>query len=581
MILNVDYLRTDPSGILIYRRKFPRELVRHIPGRSLSGSGRVEFKKSIRAKSLNDPGAMDRYRSVQEEFQRIVEEAQRLVTRSYDALDDQIVEFLAQSYRRDLLKDDDDRLWKRPFDHATYETRGSPEEVYEECREMLEEHDAVGLVRYWKEWACTFARAKGYLVDQSDVGIVDLSRALAEAACEVWLALDRRMDKRDAPTPAKPQPPDRDGSPSASFPTLQAVADGVMASKMSNVGQSTLEAWSTALRFFREVHGTPQVNLIDRRMVAAWLDLLSQKPVRVPKESRAMALPELIAAYDGDEDVDRLSRKTLRGHLAALATIWTKAEERGVIEGIVNPFKARKDLAGGDTDQGAEFTMAELQAIFDLPVFTKRERPTRGRGDASYWMPLLLLWTGVRPEEAAQLLVSDFEQDAERGHWLMTVTDEGEHPVKGKRSLKTERHGPTGRRTFVVPAALQELGLIRYVERLRAQGELALFPLLTLKNKKRGHLYPSVAEWWGEYIRSHGVELQGRGRRPYRDFRQTWATAAREAGIPEEAMSYLMGHSNKRGPQTRSYGKNDAHGWRMADVAYPKLDFSRLLPWQP
>src|SRR3546814_13147439 len=63
---------------------------------------------------------------------------------------------------------------------------------------------------------------------------------------------------------------------------------------------------------------------------------------------------------------------------------------------------------------GRDFSVAELQTIFSLPVFTRGERPPHGRGEASYWLPLLLLWTGGRPEEIAQLMVSDFFNDEDR-----------------------------------------------------------------------------------------------------------------------------------------------------------------------
>lgn len=585
MIMDIEHLRTDANGILVYRRKFPRALVPHIPSRSPTGRGRVELKVSLRAKSLSTPGATERLRAAQAEFDAIVEVARRRANHSYDVLTDALVDFLAQTYKHDLLDGDDAIRWGRRPAPATYASRGAPEEVYDDCREMLEDYDASGLVAYWRDWACDFALAEGYVIDPHGLRLPHLCRALAQAACETWLSIDRRIDGKTADTPQKPTSPDKPDTTrimsAADQITLSAIAEELMTSKVSPLGQSTIQSWSTALRFFSEVHGNPPVNSIDRRMVSEWLELLAQRPAAVPKAGRNLTLAELAARHEGDEEITRVSRKTLRGHLASLATIWNKAVDRGIIvEDRANPFKARKELAGGDIDQGPEFTMSELKALFDLPVFATGDRPTRGRGDACYWMPLLLLWTGIRPEEAAQLMVTDFEQDDDTGTWLLTITDEGMHPVKGARNLKTDRHGTSGRRTFAVPQELKRLGLIDYVTHLRAEGELALFPLLTVKNK-RGHLYSSVSEWWGQYIREQGVVLEGHGRRPYRDFRQTWATAAREAGIPEEAMSYLMGHSNKRGPQTRKYGQKHAHGLRMVDVAYPKLDLSRVKPWRP
>jgi integrase len=191
---------------------------------------------------------------------------------------------------------------------------------------------------------------------------------------------------------------------------------------------------------------------------------------------------------------------------------------------------------------------------------------------------LFLLSTGARPEEIAQLLVSDFSHDEQAGCWMMTITDKGDHPVKGKRTLKSSD------RTFSIPPLLLELGLADYLARLRAEGETALFPRLSVKNKSLGYLIPSIGEWWSAYLRDQGLELTkvpGKTRRPLRDFRPTWTTAARESGVPEEAISYLMGHSNARAVTTSRYGSREAYGQFMERIAFNGLDMSMVRRWAP
>lgn len=577
--------RDRKSGFLSYRRRFPLELVPHIPSKSPTGRGRTELKVSLGSASAGDAEARKRYEQADQEFERIVARARRMASRSYDQLDAPLIAFMSETYRHDLLLDDENMRWSTPQAKPTYVTRGDPEEVYEDCRPLLETYDGEGLAEYWGDWACDFADALGYLVSRSDPQFTALAKALGEAACEVWLAVDKRIDDHSVATPASPTRPVQSITTSKSVRSaghiFQFVADTIMQSALEPIGPSTISSWSTALRFWREVHGTPAVNTIDRLMVTEWLELLRQRPAKLDKPERKLPLREVIERYEERSEVERVSLKTLRGHLASLATIWNKAQERGLIDdGLANPFKARKALAGGSQKRGPEFTIDELQAIFDLPIFSSGERPVRGRGEACYWLPLLLLWTGARPEEIAQLLVSDFAQDEGTNEWAMTITDEGVHPVKGKRSLKTERKGDSGRRTFQVPAPLIELGLLDYLDHLRREGQEALFPRLTVKNK-RGLLIPSIADWWAPYIREKGVVLLGVARRPLRDFRQSWATAARRSEIPEDAMSYLMGHSNSQAPMTRRYGKLDANGRWMAKVDYPGLDLSRVRRWVP
>jgi hypothetical protein len=42
------------------------------------------------------------------------------------------------------------------------------------------------------------------------------------------------------------------------------------------------------------------------------------------------------------------------------------------------------------------FTTSELQTLFGSSVFTEGTRPTGGKGEAAFWLPLLGLFTGAR-----------------------------------------------------------------------------------------------------------------------------------------------------------------------------------------
>jgi len=69
-----------------------------------------------------------------------------------------------------------------------------------------------------------------------------------------------------------------------------------------------------------------------------------------------------------------------------------------------------------------------------------------------------------------------------------------------------------------------------------------------------------------------------------REFRHTFATAARESRIPEAAIGYLMGHSTTGDNQprmTRRYGKLSPHA-SWIDEYRPLIDVMGLVtPWRP
>ncbi len=92
------------------------------------------------------------------------------------------------------------------------------------------------------------------------------------------------------------------------------MAQTILDSPRQSVSASTRESSATALRFFRETHGSPTPAKITRDMVNEWLDLLAQRPARLPATQRALPLRDLVDLYQGQDDVKRLTAKTYDGH---------------------------------------------------------------------------------------------------------------------------------------------------------------------------------------------------------------------------------------------------------------------------
>jgi hypothetical protein len=139
----------------------------------------------------------------------------------------------------------------------------------------------------------------------------------------------------------------------------------------------------------------------------------------------------------------------------------------------------------------------------------------------------------------------------------------------------------SGQRTFPVPQALLDLGLVDYVEHLQANGQNALFPLLRRKGKRTG-IYASFGEWFCEYLDEKGVVPRGVGRQPVRELRHTWTTAARASRMPREAMEYIQGHKPPGGGSAHEgYGERDDLG-NWIDQFKLKVDIVGMVPrWTP
>lgn len=592
------------TGRLSYRRVYPVELRPFIPKQPR------ELKRSLGAKSLQDREAALRYALINDEFERNVRAARLKSEGGTRPLTGSDVEFLARTHAHRLRKcltdthfdqTDAAREWLgasawrfAPFgfmDDAGAEQAGR-EKVWtnaERIREAL-----PSLLRHWQMLRADGDRAGiieaegqsaedllGEFALRTDLAgplFFDFCHALLRAdiaAAGQLMAL--ATDGRDIEQIEAPQAPLPGGSelsvavsPKAQE-TMSSLGEHLMEQRVDPVGPSTKQSWHTALRFWREVNGDLSCDGITRRKVNDWLELLSQRPVGIPRKLDALALPALLERFEGDAAVRRMSQKTLKQHVSSLSTIWNKAERRGYIEGMTNPFVGH-DIQVKHTAGGNPLTINELNAIFRLPVFSRGERPVRGRGEASYWIPLLALFTGARPGEIAQLVVADFKQDAD-GHWWMQYTDEGEHPAIGKRRLKTSRHG-TGQRHFPVPKTLIDLGLGDYLGWLVGEGESALFPLLTKTTKG---LHEPWSRWWGLYLREHGAIADGK--RQTREFRHSFITGLRAGGVSDEAISYLAGHSVQGRNTTRRYGDRDPYAAEIGRLRFDGLDLTNVRPW--
>jgi integrase len=571
-------LKNPTTGRLSYRRPYPLELRPHIPGNA------VELKRSLRAKRIEDPGAWSLYQAAHAEYEAIVAKSRKVLEGRFDTLDPPKIVHLAAIFEHERLAAND--AMRRTGNMRGLELQ---ENGYEEWLSEFHGWQRSGnlgeIVEYWESEAGRLLASQNIDLDPADPDrLDDLCYALNTAAIRVGTeCLARLKGKGTIDTPETPQrPPEGLVEAPAARPSslpFDALSRAYMDNKRMAVSASTKESIRTALRYLEEVHSKPTPEAITRSAVAQWLDLMSQRPASLPRDERGLPLPLLASRYRDSAAIPRMSAATQEKYCGALSKCWAQLQNRGEIPAnITNPFRGHSITALARPAAPSGLTVAEMQAIFNTPIFTAGERPKGGRGEASYWIPLILLWTGARPEEVAQLLVTDIYQDDSTSNWLIRFTDEGQHPTKPLQALKTSRYG-TGRRAIPVPKTLLDLGLIGYVKHLKAAGETALFPKLTLKNKQRGDLFACFGAWWPGYISKAGVRLNGK--RPAREFRHCWTTAARACEVPKDAREYIQGHSADKGSTNDHYGDREPLGEHIHNVTFKGLDLSRVLPWEP
>lgn len=191
--------------------------------------------------------------------------------------------------------------------------------------------------------------------------------------------------------------------------------------------------------------------------------------------------------------------------------------------------------------------------------------------DHRYWVPLVMLYSGARPAEIAQLAISDVRQD--HGHWIMDITetsdDDDDESVK---SVKTEG----SRRVVPVHKELVKLGFLDYHAEMKKAGQSRLFPLA--ERNSRGQMIADYSREFGRYLTRIGLK-KGRGVSLY-SFRHGAFDALRRAGYMDEQFNFIFGHvsGNKvtRGYGVLAQGMIEHRVELINAIAYPDLKLDHL-----
>lgn len=307
---------------------------------------------------------------------------------------------------------------------------------------------------------------------------------------------------------------------------------------------SLAEAKSILTRFV-EMFGDLPVTSITRSTALEYRAKLTASPLQMPGASKLTA-NELIARAQA-EGLPTLSAATIRNRLRTVGAILGFAVRMGWIQ--ENPIaesgvaKAAGAAAGKSkgTRRRKDYTADELGTIFRSPLFTAEGwRPVRkDYGQALYWLPILMYYTGARREELCQLRASDVQTD--EGIAFLSILGLADDDDDG-RTVKTE----SSRRRVPLHPDLLALGFMDYHKSLPSNGQL--FP--SLQRDPRGYYGRNIGKTWRSHLQDV-VALESSAM-PSHGFRHTFKTLSRQVGIPEDVHDAITGHSD--GSVSREYG---------------------------
>lgn len=564
----VDFVKPDkPSGILIYRRRFPQELVPFIPRADGSGMGRKELRVSLLSGNMDDPGVSDRWLGARAEYDRIVAGAEKAASvankrasGTFDTLTAPDIAYLAEVFRQERLEADDQARWSseerglfkdvtaqlatagvgavspwagREGSRWASKTREAVEASLADCQVMRANGDLDAIIDYWRVDAVELAEANGSVIDPSDAeGLSFFCRALNEVQITTAKELLARLDGKEYPeTPPEPKKPQAVVQPQGvlllelfdGYATAQAISPGVR------------KEWRNYIAIFTEFLGHGDALRVTRDDVAAWRDHLIKTPGRYGKERKPVTVRDK--------------------YLTALkGTLNWAVEERLVPANVAAEVVVRVPRAV--KLRSPDYTMDEATSILQATLLPPSSHMPATTARARRWVPWLCAYSGARVGELAQLRAEDIT--LHDGVWMMNITpDAGSVKTREARLVPIHDH-------------VIEQGFLEEVKKLPS-GSMFYDPAnrRSPDDDEANRHSKKVGQRLSDWVRND-VGITDKAIKPNHAWRHLFSTLAEEAGISERTYNAIQGHAPAN--TARRYGSTTAKAKAEAIKKFPRFE---------
>lgn len=245
------------------------------------------------------------------------------------------------------------------------------------------------------------------------------------------------------------------------------------------------------------------------------------------------------------------SRKTAHGKLTWIKSLLNFASDD--LELIPrNPWRGI-EIKYSQTSPRRNWSDSEISTLLNALTSPDKSSITRHAGagaDASYWLPMLAMYTGARLSELAQLIPSDLVEEPD-GYWL-NITDKAEH-----QKLKSV----AAKRKIPIHQALIDAGLLTYAIAQAKSAHSTMWPMLPMRQDKAGGYF---SNWFGRYLKCLGITGLD-----FHSFRHTFRSKLVLANTPEAVIDNVMGHSvtGNVGKTRYTHIDSEARSW-IQEVTY-------------
>jgi integrase len=348
------------------------------------------------------------------------------------------------------------------------------------------------------------------------------------------------------------------------------------------LGAKGLDRQRATIALVREIVGddTP-VDAVDYDTCLHVRTILARLPANRTKLYGDLPLAQAIerAAKDGKP---LLSPVTQERYLVALRDLLDLAAKKRLIP--VNPAEGLRPIkrdAISSGDKRKPFTLQQIADFFQSAFYTECAKHTspfaHDKTAWRFWLPLLCLYLGMRPNETAQMHVADLKYTSKGTAYLDVVAtaddDEADLAASAKKTVKTTN----SRRRIPLHPELIKVGFLQYVEQRKKAGiGPRLFP--DLKPDKYGnHATYALKRFRDTYL---PAAIKMEPRQSFYSSRHSWRDALRRIDAQPATLQALGAWSQGKLTSDDYVDKADPdyQVQFLEKISFPGLDLSALFP---
>jgi len=317
------------------------------------------------------------------------------------------------------------------------------------------------------------------------------------------------------------------------------------------------------------------ISQIDYDRCLSLRSILARVPTNRTKLYGDLPVDQAIGRAEA-EGKNTLSTASQEWYLGVLKELLDLALKKRLIAS--NPAQNLRPLKREELTPGEKrnpFSLVQLQSLFKSQIYADcsasgpypyRHAPKPWQ----FWLPLLCLFAGLRPNEACQLTADDVQKTLE-GTWFIKVEPTSSNDAIPVKSVKTA----TSKRRIPVHSQLKKVGFLNFVED-RRQGSpdgARLFPDLK-PNKYGNHAWYAVKRF-NEVILPTAVQMAPR--QSLYSLRHSWRDALRRMDASPATLDALGWSQGKL--TSDAYGDKydpDILVQQIEKVLFPGVDLSHI-----